>query len=73
MLRGHEDWIWSATFSLDGTRVVTTSRDNTVRIWSADGSGESVVLGQHTDDVLTGVLGYDAARIAELRESKLLY
>jgi hypothetical protein len=32
-LRGHKDNVWSAAFSHDGTRVVTASSDNTVRVW----------------------------------------
>ena len=29
-------------------------------------------LGHHTDEVLRDVLGYDAARIAELRAAKII-
>jgi crotonobetainyl-CoA:carnitine CoA-transferase CaiB-like acyl-CoA transferase len=29
-------------------------------------------LGQHSDEVLRDVLGYDAARIARLRENKVV-
>ena len=35
VLRGHEDIVWAAAFSPDGTRVVTASRDNTARLWDA--------------------------------------
>jgi crotonobetainyl-CoA:carnitine CoA-transferase CaiB-like acyl-CoA transferase len=30
------------------------------------------LLGEHTDEVLREVLGYDAARIAALREAKAI-
>jgi WD40 repeat protein len=33
VLNGHEDWVNSASFSPDGTRVVTASEDNTARLW----------------------------------------
>ena len=32
-LAGHEDWVQSAAFSPDGTRIVTASADRTARIW----------------------------------------
>jgi hypothetical protein len=35
MLPGHEDPVFSAAFSTDGTRIVTASVDNTARIWDA--------------------------------------
>ncbi len=34
LLRGHEDRVTSATYSADGKRVVTASRDGTARIWT---------------------------------------
>ncbi|HEU4418892.1 MAG TPA: hypothetical protein VFT55_08125 [Planctomycetota bacterium] len=33
ILRGHEDCVRSASFSPDGTRVLTASLDNTARLW----------------------------------------
>jgi WD40 repeat protein len=32
-LRGHEDYIYGVRFSADGTRIVTSSQDHTVRLW----------------------------------------
>jgi WD40 repeat protein len=33
VLRGHDDYVQSAGFSPDGSRVVTASYDRTARIW----------------------------------------
>ena len=35
VLREYDDWVGSAAFSPDGTRIVTASRDGTARIWDA--------------------------------------
>ena len=35
ILAGHEDTVWSAQFSPDGTRIVTASDDKTARVWDA--------------------------------------
>ncbi len=37
VLKGHTDWDLSAAFSPDGTRIVTTSNDGTIRLWDSDG------------------------------------
>jgi WD40 repeat protein len=34
----------SAAFDPDGKRIVTASKDKTVRVWKADGNGEPIVL-----------------------------
>lgn len=34
-LNGHTDWVWSTYFSPDGNQILTSSRDNTVKIWDA--------------------------------------
>ena len=36
LLSGHTDWVNSVAFSADGSKVVSGSGDNTVKIWSAD-------------------------------------
>jgi len=32
-LHGYEDVVFSVLFSLDGRRIVSSSRDGTVRVW----------------------------------------
>jgi WD40 repeat protein len=44
VLRGHEGGVMSAAFDPDGKRIVTASKDKTVRVWKADGNGEPIVL-----------------------------
>ena len=34
-LRGHEDWVTSVAFDPQGGRIVSWSKDNTVRVWDA--------------------------------------
>ena len=40
--------------------------------WDAPEVGRPPLLGEHTDEILHGMLGYDAARIAALREAKAI-
>src|SRR5262249_35892264 len=46
-LKGHNDKITSARFSPDGASVLTTSNDNTARIWEAVSGREQVVFKSH--------------------------
>lgn len=49
----HDDQIQSAHFSRDGTRVLTSSRDRTARLWDT-GSGKAITsLDEHTHWLLT--------------------
>jgi WD40 repeat protein len=63
-LRGHTLTINTAAFSPDGTRIVTTSADNTARIWDAS-TGEPVgkPLTGHLGPVFCGVFSPDGRRI----------
>ena len=46
-LLGHSNQIINAVFTPDGERVVTTSHDMTVRVWSVKNGNESLTLLQH--------------------------
>ena len=48
-LKGH---VWSVGFNHDGTKIVSGSDDNTIRVWNVD-TGECILtLKGHTGSVL---------------------
>lgn len=49
LLEGHTAPIASIAFSGDGTRVLTSARDQTARIWSTSAPGEPIVLADAND------------------------
>jgi WD40 repeat protein len=43
ILRGHEGWVRAASFSRDGTRVVSAGAGGTVRVWCAFASEHALI------------------------------
>jgi len=63
VLRGHEGPVWSAAFSPDGTRVVTTMfNDRTARLWDLSGQ-EVAVLRGHESHVTSAAFSPDGTRV----------
>jgi WD40 repeat protein len=63
MLGGHEDYVKSAAFNRDGSRIVTASGDGTARIWDAGTGREIAVLRGHERWVGSAVFSPDGSRI----------
>jgi len=61
-LAGHEDIVYTAKFSLDGTQVVTASNDGTARVWQLE-SGQSQVLAGHEWVVQDAVFSPDGTQV----------
>lgn len=64
VMRGHEDVIFCAIVTPDGTRVVSASYDKTIRIWDASDNHATAVLGKHRDEVWSVAFSPDGARLA---------
>lgn len=58
-----EGLVGSARFSPDGTRIVTASTDNTVRVWDVASQRETALLRGHEDWVLCASFSPDGTRI----------
>ena len=61
--RGHDDRIFSASFSPDGTRVLTASADKTARLWDAATGKEAFALRGHEAGVLSAAFSPDGRRV----------
>ena len=64
ILRGHTNTVNSASFSPDGTKIVSASSDETIRIWDAE-TGKQIggPLTGHTGYVLSASFSPDGKRI----------
>ena len=63
-LVGHRDRILCASFSPDGSKVVTASADGTARIWESRHGRRLVELAGHRGSVLSAVFSLDGRRVA---------
>ncbi len=64
VLAGHGDVVLHASFSPDGKRIVTTSRDGTARLWDARTKQLIEVLHGHKGWVLTAAFDHIQERMA---------
>lgn len=62
VLHGHGGWVYSAVYSPDGTRVVTTAIDG-IRIWDAHSGAQLMVLPGHDSAVYSADFSPDGARV----------
>jgi WD40 repeat protein len=62
-LQGHTGPVGSVGWSPDGSRIVSGSSDDTVRVWDADTGVEQAVLNGHTGLVLSVWWSPDGSRI----------
>ncbi|CUA75672.1 putative WD repeat-containing protein all2124 [Nostoc sp, PCC 7120] [Rhizoctonia solani] len=63
-LKGHTDAVLSVNFSPDGTRLVSGSRDHTIRIWDVE-RGVTIIgpMKRHTGSVDSSVFSPDGAQL----------
>jgi hypothetical protein len=67
---GHGDFVVSAAYSPDGTRIVTASNDKTARIWDARTGAQLMVLSGHGDFLLSAAYSPDGTHIVTASEDK---
>jgi WD40 repeat protein/serine/threonine protein kinase len=62
-LKGHTSMVGSASFSPDGSRVVTASADKTAKVWDTKTGAEVLTLKGHTDFVESASFSPDGLRV----------
>ena len=63
VLAGHTEAVWAVAYSPDGGRIVSASRDETLKIWDAASGAELVTLMGHADSVCAVAYSRDGTRI----------
>ena len=63
LLIGHKDAVLTVAYSPDGTRLVSGSWDNTVRIWNSRTGDLLSILNGHSHSVDSVAYSFDGARI----------
>ena len=68
-LEGHTDWVSSVSFSPDGKRIASASKDNTIKLWKSDGTLLQDLSG-HEAGVYSVSWSPDGKMIASASEDK---
>jgi WD40 repeat protein len=63
ILGEHSDEVWSASFSPDGSRVVTAAWDNTARVWDAATGKLLLIVDAHTGWLSSASFSPDGSRL----------
>src|ERR1700722_6441736 len=63
-LEGHTGVMTSASYSPDGTKILTTSTDHTARVWDSRTGLQLAPSLDHDDEVVSGTFSRDGQRIA---------
>ena len=70
ILSGHTRSVWSLTFSLDGTLLVSGSSDGTIKLWDVQTGAVVKTFCGHTDRVTSVSISSDNAMIASGSKDK---
>ena len=62
-LKGHTSYVHSASFSTDGSRIVTGSGDKTAKVWDAKTGAELLTINGHTNGVRSASFSVDGSRV----------
>jgi WD40 repeat protein len=62
-LKGHTGEVRSASFSPDGSRLVTASHDMTAKVWDTTTGAEVLTLKGHTGEVRSASFSPDGSRL----------
>jgi WD40 repeat protein len=62
-LRGHSSWVRSVCISADGSRIISGSHDNTIKIWNAAAGACEMSLQGHRGIVTSVCTSADGSRI----------
>ena len=69
---GHSNWVRSCAYSPDGSRIVSASSDQTLRIWDARSGDALLTLAGHTSAVLSCAYSPDGSRIVSASVDRTL-
>jgi hypothetical protein len=69
-LKGHTNGVTAASFSADGTRIVTGSGDDAAKVWDAKTGAEVLTLKGHTNGVTAASFSADGTRIVTGSDDK---
>lgn len=70
ILKGHEDAAFSVSFSPDGKRIVSASKDKTIRVWDIETEKEIFIMKGHKATVYSALFSPNGNRIVSASKDR---